>query len=293
VAVADRKIEEGLLRALAAVLRPLVRQLVDQRVPSAVAEELVRRTYVEVAEAEFALPDRPQTDSRISVLTGVHRKDVRRLRHASEAGSPAPLSRDVAASLVSRWLADPRATDGAGRPIPIPFRAKQGVSFVELARATTRDLRPKPILDELVRSGAAECPARNRVVLRTTAYVPAGGQLEKLAMLAEDPAELLETMRRNVFETGEGRFQRKVSFDNVGADALPAVRRKLTRIGERTIDAIQKVLSPYDRDLHPEAPGGERCSVSMGVYLFDAPEEKLRGRRADRGRKPGRKRGRR
>lgn len=278
----DAEIEEALLRAVAETLRPFVRQLIEAKVTSAAVEELVRRVFVDVAAAELAIPGRPQTDSRISVLTGVHRKDVRRLRGAEPVPSMRALPRDVASSLVSRWLADPRATE-QGRPLPIPFRAKRGISFVELARATTRDLRPKSILDELVRSAAAERIGPNRVALRARAYVPAAGLREKLAMLCEDPAELVETMRRNVFDPETSRFQRKVSFDNLGRDAVPEIRRKLTRIGESTIDRIQKVLSGYDRDLNPEAPGGERFYASMGVYLFDAPTDDSRRPSSKRG----------
>jgi hypothetical protein len=192
---------------------------------------------------------------------------------------------------VARWLGDRRATDPAGRPIPIPFRAKRGVSFVALARATTRDLRPKSILDELVRAGAVERLERNLVRLRATAYVPATGVVEKLAMLAEDPAELVETMRRNVFEAESERFlQRKVSFDNVGAEALPEVRRKLQRIGERTIIQVNRLLATYDRDLNPGAPGGARSYATLGVYYFDSPTDDPKRPRANRAIRASRRR---
>ncbi len=288
----DPKVGEGLLRAAAETLRPLVRQLIASSVPSARVESMVRRVFVEVAADEFAIEGQPPTDSRIVVLTGVHRKDVRRLRTEGVKASPRALRRDLAATLVARWLGDRRATDRAGRPIPIPFRSGRGVSFVDLARMTTRDLRPKSILDELVRTGAVERRERNLVALRSAAYVPAAGLHEKLAMLAEDPAELVETMRRNVFDPeAEGFLQRKVSLDNVGAAALPEIRRKLRRLGERTILRVNRLLGAYDRDLNPRAPGGKRSYASLGIYYFDAPTadpRRPRAKRAARGSERGR-----
>ena len=281
--VVELKVTNALLRAVAEGLRPFVRQLITAGVPSSRVESLVRAVYVDVAAEEFAIEGLPQTDSRIAVLTGVHRKDVRRFRTRSDDDSPRSLRRDLSATLVARWMQDRRATDSAGKPIPIPFRAKRGVSFVALARATSRDLRPKSILDELVRAGAVVRLERNMVALRGAAYVPASGVAEKLAMLAEDPAELIETMRRNVFAPESERFlQRKVSFDNVGSEALPEVRRKLQRIGERTIVQVNRLLAAYDRDLNPRAPGGERSYATLGVYYFESPTDDPKRPRAKR-----------
>ena len=42
--------------------------------------DLLKGVFVEVADREFCIEGKAQTDSRISLLTGVHRKDVRRLR---------------------------------------------------------------------------------------------------------------------------------------------------------------------------------------------------------------------
>ena len=67
---------------LARLLRPLVRLLIRSGITFPVATELLRELYVNVAENDFGLPDKEQTDSRVSLLTGIHRKEVRRLRGA-------------------------------------------------------------------------------------------------------------------------------------------------------------------------------------------------------------------
>ena len=51
-----------------------------------------------------ALDDKAPTDSRISLLTGVHRKDVRRLRNTSDpAASTLPENITFGAQLVNAW----------------------------------------------------------------------------------------------------------------------------------------------------------------------------------------------
>ena len=70
----------ALSEAVRALLRPLVRLLISKGVGLPAFMELVKDAYVDVAVNEFPVGEKKQTDSRISLLTGVHRKDVKRLR---------------------------------------------------------------------------------------------------------------------------------------------------------------------------------------------------------------------
>ncbi len=274
-------VSESLLRAAAATLRPIVKRLLEAGIPYGRLEARLRALFVAVAERDLAIPGRRQTDSRIALLTGVNRKEVRRLRGGGAQSPPASFSRNQAAALISRWMADRRATDRQGRPRPIPYQAARGPSFVELARAVTVDLPPRALLDELLRTGAVELRPNDVVALRSAAYVPSRGRPEKLAMLAEDPAELIETMLRNVFDEGEALLQRKVFYDNLGADGAERVRREMRREGEQFLRRVDGVLAKHDRDRNPRAAGGERRSAGLGIYYFEAPRapEKPRPRR--------------
>ncbi len=77
----------SLLNALRHVMRPLVRLMLRKGVTYLVFADLLKEVFVEVADREFRLGDKASTDSRISLLTGVHRKDVRRLRNTSDPDS--------------------------------------------------------------------------------------------------------------------------------------------------------------------------------------------------------------
>jgi hypothetical protein len=172
-------------------------------------------------------------------------------------------------------MTDPRATDRGGRPKPIPYQAKRGPSFVTFARKTTVDLPPRAILDELVRTGAAEVLEGKMVALRSDAYVPKAGESEKLMMLAEDPRELVSTMIHNIFAAAEEDLwlQRKVSYDNLGSEGMPKIRDHLRKEGERFLRRVNALLARQDRDRNPKAAGGQRCYAGLGVYYFEAPDK--------------------
>ncbi|HSP99931.1 MAG TPA: DUF6502 family protein [Candidatus Dormibacteraeota bacterium] len=263
---------ERLISATAQALQPLVKRLLATGVPFGQLEGRLRELFVEVAEAEFALPGRRQTDSRVSLLTGINRKEVRRIR-AAERGQPGPSSfgMNYATSLISRWVTDPRTSDRRGRPRPLPYRAARGPSFMKLARAVTADLAPRVLLDELLRSGAAELRDGDVVVLTSDAYVARREPAETLRILEEDPRELIETILRNIFSEGEERLlQRKVYFDNLGSEAAAQIRAEMRREGEQFLQRINRLLARYDRDRNPRAPGGERHYAGVGVYFFEA-----------------------
>lgn len=273
------EIGQALIRAAVETLRPLVRRLLAFGIPFGHLEASLRPLFVEIAAAEFGLPGRRQTNSRIALLTGINRKEVRRIRvtGSSPTQKPTSFSRNQAAGLISRWMTDPRTTDSKGRPRPIPYQSSRGPSFVKLAQQITVDLPARAILDELVRRGAAEIRRGDIVALRGDTYVPRSGQAEKLAMLAEDPAELIETMLRNTFsEGGDLLLQRKVAYDNIGSEGAERIRSQMRREGERLLRRMNRLLSMNDRDRNPRAPGGDRRYVAVGLYCFESPEKPTR-----------------
>lgn len=283
--------KEALLRAVRAILRPLVRRLFAHGIRYGRVEASLRKLFVEMAEAELTAAAQPITVSAVSLVSGINRKAVRRLRSSAPSGdlrTSASFSRTQAASLIGLWLADPRATDGRGQPLPVPYQADHGPSFERLAREVTVDVAPGSLLKDLVRAGAVERRDDGSVALVVDSYGPAAGQPEKLEMLAEDPAELIETMLHNIFSEREAaRLQRKVFFDNIGADAANAARREMARAGGRFLREVAQRLGKYDRDRNPRAPGGERRYAGVGIYYFEVPGG------ADRTRNEAKKRGRR
>ena len=76
--VSSNEATDGLLRG--PPLRPLVQRMLASGVPFGLLEDRLRELVVEVAEQEFPLDGRRQTDSRIALISGINRKEVRRIR---------------------------------------------------------------------------------------------------------------------------------------------------------------------------------------------------------------------
>lgn len=272
--MARPELQEALIEAAVASLRPYVRRLLAVGVTFGRLEARLRELFVAIAESDFAQPSAAPTDSRLSILTGINRKEVRRIRAQDRAGAPQTFSRNLVTSLISRWVTDRRTCDASGHPIPLPYHAARGPSFVGLARKTTADLHPRALLDALIGVGGAVLHDGDVVALTRTAYVPPRGRPEAFAMLATDPAELIETMLHNVLgDAEETRLQQKLAYDNLGGDGLARLRAALRREADRFLKRANAHLVRHDRDRTPRAPGGERTSAGIGVYYFEAPSQ--------------------
>jgi Family of unknown function (DUF6502) len=267
-------ITQALSGAAQGILRPLVRVLLRNGIPYGAFAEIARRVYVEVAEKEFALPGRKQTVSRISTITGLTRKDVTRIQ-AEEAATQAERAEryNRPARVIGGWVRERRYHDKRGRPAELPMEGDTR-SFAALVREFSGDIPPRAIADELARVGAIEILPEGTVRLLTRAYVPRGDQVEKIGILGADVADLIRTIDHNLTSApGEAYFQRRVSYDNIPVEALPALTRQLARKAQSCLESLDRTLAAVDRDRSPGARGTGRVRAGVGIYYFEELSE--------------------
>jgi hypothetical protein len=277
VTAATESARRALLRAARAILQPLVRQLISHGVTYPVFSRLAKEVYIDIGTSHFTLPFKKQTDSRVALVTGITRKEIGQVRRgqARRRGEALELDNTLAARAVGRWLGGPPYTGDDGTPRTLAYEAAGAASFTDLITELGGDIPPRAVLDELLRLGAVKMSPRGDVRLTTPAFVPTQGVEEKLAMLGSDAAELIEVIAHNIDRpSAEAFLQRKVFYDNLGADALPEVRGRVRALGSDFAQAVNHVLASYDRDRNPSAPAGARTRAVVAVYYFDAPVKK-------------------
>ena len=262
----------ALTRAVRQLLRPLVGLLLDNGLTYTWLTKILKIIYVEIAEDEFALPGKAQTDSRISLLTGVHRKDVRRLRSEDKTDFEPPQNIFLGAQLVAIWTTEERFLDDEGVPRAIPRLASKGgdgqiPSFEELVEMVSKDIRPRAILDEWLRLGAVSIDSKDFVHLQFDAFIPAKSFEEKTYFLGKNIHDHVAAARENVQSEDPPFLERSVYLDNlseksvqelekVSRDEGAALLRKLYKRGH----ALQR------RDKKSKAA---KNRMNFGVYFFN------------------------
>jgi hypothetical protein len=209
-------------------------------------------------------------------VTGLHRKEVARLRHRKpDPGPQLSAAESIASRVIGRWLAKRSCTDARGRPRPIPYEQKnpRAASFIGLVRELGIDVPARSVLDELIRVGAVELRPDGELSLREEALIPSGDFESGLPVLATDPAELFSTIAHNLDAPAKPWLQRKVVYDNIGGDALPELREAAKAAGAEFLRTANGLLASRDRDRNPRAPGGRRSRVVLGAYYFESDAE--------------------
>ena len=249
---------------LARMLRPLVRLLVRSGITFPAICELLRELYVNVAEHDFALPGKSQTDSRVSLLTGIHRKEVSRLRGAGAPVSAVPASVSRTSRILARWTASPEFTDRSGKPLPLARGEADGTpSFEGLVGSVTRDLRPRAVLDEWFDRRLVTLDADERVVLTDTAFVPQEGSDQQLYYFGRNLHDHVAAAVGNVLGE-EPRFtERAVHYDGLSAELAQRLEGNSKLIANEALQALNRqAAAACDTD-----PGG-RWRWNFGVYVY-------------------------
>lgn len=261
---------ERLSPPLARLLRPLVRLCIRSGVTFPALTQLLRELYVNVAEHDFALPGKEQTDSRVSLLTGIHRKEVSRLRGAGAPVNTVPAAISRTRAIIARWLASPQFSDAGGRPLALPrIAAEAEPSFEALVASVTRDVRPRAVLDEWLDSGLVSLDAEDRVLLAEAAFIPQAGDDGKLYYFGRNLHDHFAAAVSNILAGAPPFIERAVHYDGLSAGLA---QRLEARSRELALQALQQA----DREAHIACetdPGGEH-RWSFGVYVYrDAADQ--------------------
>lgn len=263
----DTRAANALTTALRALLYPLVRVLLRHGMAYGEFAEVARRVYVEVAERDFSLVGRKQTASRISVLTGLTRKDVTRIKESVDhVGEFAGSGFHRAARVVSGWVRE--CAIASGDPLDLPFDGAEPC-FAMLVKRHSGDMPARAVLDELIRVGTVVRQGNGMLHLAEHAYVPAESDAEILGVLGRDTADLIATLEHNLSAPpGERFFQRKVFADNVPAESLPQLGHIVRVEAQALVDSLAAQMAKHDRDTNPDVAGSGRNRVAVGVYYF-------------------------
>lgn len=261
-----------LVRAIQRVLQPLVRLMLSSGITYPYIAELLKSIFVEVADKSFRLDEKPSSDSRISLLTGVHRKDVRRLRsHDVDTTMSMPEVISVGAQLVATWLEQPPFVDADGKPRPLPrlSRSDSEVSFERLMTSRSKDIRPRVVLDEWLRLGIVSLDDQDRVVLSTEAFVPKDGLEEKMYYFAHNLHDHAAAATHNLIGDGEPWLERSVYYDELSQSSIAELNAQAQRLGANMLKTLNQ--SAMRLEAHDAQDSTPRQRFTCGLYFYSEP----------------------
>jgi hypothetical protein len=268
------EIRKTLSAAIIKLLRPLVRLLLRNGLSYGDFADLSKWVFMDVAAKEFSIPGRKQSISRVSVITGLTRKEVSRLQKIKTPDDSAIAHQyNRAARVIAGWLRDKQFHDKKDRPADLHFDTGKR-SFSDLVKKHSGDIPPRAILDELLRVGTVALDENERIHLLSDGFVPRTGEQDKLHILGTDVQFLLSTIDYNLQQHSQTpRYQRKVAYNNLPAEALPQFRKMSAEKAQALLVELDRYLAKQDRDLNPDVQGTGRKLAWLGIYYFEQDYE--------------------
>jgi len=251
-----------------AIVQPVVSWLLRSGIGYAEFAAALKPLFLEAALVEQRRIGGKRTDSATSLLSGLHRKDVRALAPVLEArrargdadpgarlGKPTPPS-----EVVTRWLT-------RRLPRSLPFAGAKR-SFESLARSVSKDIHPRSVLQELVRLGMAE-ERNGMVTLRKQAFVPDAKRKEARELLAGSVADHLAAGVHNLTgDPGRTFLEQSVFADGLSRESAKQLEMLANSLWRHVLAETVKVAVPLCKQDEPK--GGDQ-RIRLGMFCFSAP----------------------
>ncbi len=274
---------DALLEETLAMLAPLVRLLVASGVTYPQFTTALKTSFLRAAHAELESGSKKVTDSAISLLSGIHRKDVRALTSDGllRAGGLDRMQ-SLPDEIFMRWNNDPNYLDVDGMPKVLPMRGRtpEEPSFEQLAQSISRDFHPRSILDELVRLGLAEVQAET-VRLRAGSFVPREDFAKTLGYVRTNVADHLAAAAVNLRAVKQGApgpfLEQSIYADELTAESVMELQRLSRRIWESALRRMFALANERARIDEQGSPGSQAMRMRFGTFFYSEAATPLSG----------------
>lgn len=253
------------LREAAVLMAPLALWLLRHGVAFPAFADALKPVFVAAARAELARNAAEPTQSALSMLSGVHRKDVREIAAAGQQAPP-PARPSLAAQVFTRWLADRRYRTRDGEPRPLA-RTGDGRSFESLCRELSQDVHPRTVLDELLRLGLVRLDGET-VVATARSFVPSPQLAEMSALFAANVSDHIAAAVSNLTLSAPKLLEQSVYADGLTPASIDLLQATARKAWASAFDAmVSQARERVDQDKGSD--GGQR--MRFGVYFFSEP----------------------
>ncbi len=273
--------KKAVTRAFRLLFRPIAQILLHAGVTWREAAEHGKATFVDVATREFGIRGRPTNVSRVAMLTGFTRREVRRLRDLLEAEGEASFEKmNTASRLLTAWWQDPDYLDGDGSPRTLP---KEGPapSFEALCKLYVGDVPPSTVLKELVHVGSVAETGEGEVEALSRIYMPVLMDPAQMLRSGSVLQDLGETVAYNLHrDTSQPtRFERRAINPNISPEHIDAFRAFIEQEGQAFLERVDDWLTQHETtsEQREEPDSRDTVRLGLGAYWIEESSNKRNG----------------
>jgi len=264
-------IQRQVLSALLLVLRPIARALLRAGIGYREFAEISKSAFVDVAGKDYGLRGRPTNISRVAVMTGLTRKEVRRIRDKSEVGDETGLVRlTPMGQVMHRWYTEHAFLAENGKPKVLEFDGER-TSFSHLVKLYGGDIPPGAMRTELKRIGAVRELDSGQLEALKRSVIGMEDHEKLISGLAHVlyPAALTMAHNTDAKSGAESWVHLSASTNSIRSDDLGRIRRVSSDRAAAFIESVDDFLAAYETLYDSDAKDENDKAVGIGVFYFE------------------------
>jgi hypothetical protein len=262
------------LSALLKALRPIARILMKSGIGYREFAEISKSAFVDVATTDYGLRGRPTNISRVAVMTGLTRKEVKRLREKISAGNQVDMQRVIPpAEIIEKWHSDSDFLDAGGRPKILDFDGPSP-SFSALVKKYGGDIPPGAMRTELKRVGAVKEDDSGQLIVQMKYFRPFDQNEQIQRALSQAVYGLALNIDHNLSHDRDETWVERTAFSTrIRSGDNLRVRRISQDRAIEFVESVNDLFSAYETIYSDDEPGHEFATVGVGVYYFEAEDQ--------------------
>ncbi len=273
-------IQKQILDAFFIVLRPIAKILLRFGIGYREFAEVTKSAFVDVATSEYGIRGRPTNISRVAVMTGLTRKEVRRLRDSLEAESVSIVSKTTPlATILHRWYSESEYLDENGRPAALPFaNSRNGPSFTSLVRKFGGDIPPGAMRTELKRVKSIEEDGDGNLFPIRRDVHPATDHDNLCMALLHSAYPLVSNIAHNTDPNREeGSWAMSTAYTaSIRKDDIARLRRICNDRAKESIESFDDLFGAYEKLNEDEDNIGCSVPVAVGIFYYEERGDRQR-----------------
>jgi hypothetical protein len=261
-----------ILSSCLVLIKPLIKLMLKHGITYTTFTAALKKQFIDAAFDELLEAKKATTDSAVSLLSGIHRRDIRNLtRLADSTDNPLRTPISASAQVVAKWMSDADFLDAKDRPLTLP-RTGHLVSFDTLAAGISSDVRPRAILDDLLRLGIAK-ESEDYVTLVVQGFIPKTGFKELSEQLQNNLHDHIASACENLSD-GKGFLEQAIYVDELSEESAIELHKTAALAWRQAFKSVMREAQiKFDFDQSNTKKSKRKYRVRFGSYFYSSNKD--------------------
>jgi len=266
----SNKARQVLVNSAYKIVRALAVMLLKQGISYPIFSDIARKAFTDASQ-DFEVEGRKLSDSRIAILTGLSRKEIKRLKELADfQDATYEKKHNRAVRIVTAWNREQKYLTSAGKPRVLPVSGNSP-SLHELVTEFGGGVPTRAVIDELSRVGAIVESRKGYWRLENPAYLPKDSDAAVMNVIGADVPLLIKTINHNLeADPKEKLFQRKVMYQEIPETEARKFRKYAADESFKLLKKLDRWLAKTATRLSDKNANDEkRYRVGISAFYFE------------------------